>query len=157
MPNFVRMRTPHGWTGSEGLAVAEPLSIVRIDVNVKPYFNLHTIGVFNADITLSRRYPSGFSRGADVAAVVQINFNHQAVTLQHFEFNVFYRYGLLLHGSTNQASVPASQKWPPDLGHWHCQTNLIGPVEPTTKDAQAASLRHSAKAAERLSLKVARL
>ncbi len=66
------------------------LSVVRIDVNVKPYFNLHTVGVFNADITLSRRYPSGFSRGADVTAVVQINLNHQAVALQHFEFDVFH-------------------------------------------------------------------
>ena len=47
-----------------------------------------------------------------------------------------------------------------DHGEHHerpCQTNLIGAVEPTIEDAQAASWRHSAKAAERLSLKFSRL
>ena len=44
-----------------------------------------------------------------------------------------------------------------DAPRRHCQTNLIGPVEPTIEGSQAASLRHSAKAAERLSLKFSRL
>ena len=38
-----------------------------------------------------------------------------------------------------------------------CQTNWMGPVEPTIEGSQAASWRHSAKAAERLSLKFSRL
>ena len=39
----------------------------------------------------------------------------------------------------------------------HCQTNWMGPVEPTIEGSQTASWRHSAKAAERLSLKLPRL
>ena len=41
------------------------------------------------------------------------------------------------------------------IGHY--QTNLLGAVEPTIEVSQATSRRHSAKAAERLSLKVSRL
>ena len=39
----------------------------------------------------------------------------------------------------------------------HCQTNWMGPVEPTIEGSQTASWRHSAKAVERLSLKLPRL
>ena len=39
----------------------------------------------------------------------------------------------------------------------HCQTNWMGPVEPAIEGSQTASWRHSAKAAERLSLKLPRL
>ena len=39
----------------------------------------------------------------------------------------------------------------------NCQTNWMGPVEPTIEGSQAASWRHSAKAVERLSLKLSRL
>ena len=52
------------------------LSNVGLDVNVEPYFDLHATGIFYTDITQSRRHPSGFSRGADVAAVVQVHMNH---------------------------------------------------------------------------------
>ena len=40
---------------------------------------------------------------------------------------------------------------------WHCQTNWMGPVEPTIEGSQTASWSHSAKAVERLSLKLPRL
>ncbi len=34
-----------------------------------------------------------------MAAVVQVNMNHQTVIIHHFEFNVFHWYGLLWGGS----------------------------------------------------------
>ena len=46
---------------------------------------------------------------------------------------------------------------PPDHRKRHCQTNWMGPVEPTIEGSQTASWRHSAKAVERLSLKLPRL
>ena len=39
----------------------------------------------------------------------------------------------------------------------HCQTNWVGPEESTIEGSQAASWHHSARAAERLSLKFSRL
>ena len=65
-------------------------SILRLDVNVEPYLDLHPIGVFYPDVALGRRHPSGFSRGADVAAMVQIDFNNQPVTIHHLQFNVLH-------------------------------------------------------------------
>ncbi len=56
---------------------------------------LHAVGIFNADIILSRRHPSGFSGSADVPAVVQVHMNHQAVPIHHFELNVFHSYSPL--------------------------------------------------------------
>ena len=58
------------------------MSIVRLDVNVEPYFDIDAIGILYADITQGRRHPSGLSRSADVTAVVQIDFNNKPVILR---------------------------------------------------------------------------
>ena len=68
-------------------------SILRLDVNVESYLDLHPIGVFYPDVALGRCHPSGLSRGADVAAMVQIDFNDQPVAIQHFKCNVLHWYG----------------------------------------------------------------
>ena len=65
-----------------------------LTVNVEPYFDLDAIGILNADIAQGRRHPFGLSRSADVAAVVQIDFNNKPVPVHDFQFNVFHRYGL---------------------------------------------------------------
>ena len=65
---------------------------VRLDVTIEPNLDLHAVGIFNAGITLCRRYPSGFSRSADIPAVVQVHINHHAVSIHHFELNVFHSY-----------------------------------------------------------------
>ena len=55
------------------------MSIAGLDVNVEPNFDLNAIGILNADIAQGRRHPFGLSRSADVAAVVQIDFNNKPV------------------------------------------------------------------------------
>ena len=67
------------------------MSIAGFDVNVEPYFDLDAIGILNADIAHGRRHPFSFSRSADVAAVVQIDFNNKPVPVHDFQFNVFHR------------------------------------------------------------------
>ena len=69
-------------------------SILRLDVNVESYLCLHPIGVFYPDVALGRCHPSGLSRGADVAAMVQIDFNDQPVAIHHS--NVTFSTGMTL-------------------------------------------------------------
>ena len=57
----------------------EPVSIAGVNVNVEPYFDLDAIGILNADIAQGRRHSFGLSRSADVAAVVQIDFNNKGI------------------------------------------------------------------------------
>jgi hypothetical protein len=59
----------------------EPVSIGRHDVHVKSYFDLDAIGIRNADITLGRGHSFGLTGSADVAAVIQIDFNNKPITL----------------------------------------------------------------------------
>ena len=57
------------------MSEVEPVSIGWFDVYVEPYFDL------DADITLGRGHSFGLARSADVAAVVQIDFNNKPITL----------------------------------------------------------------------------
>jgi hypothetical protein len=72
-------KTSHGRMSK--MSEAEPVSIGRFDVHVKSYFDLNAIGILDADITLGRGHSFGLTGSADVAAVIQIDFNNKPITL----------------------------------------------------------------------------